>query len=123
MTIKRILVNAVLLALLVLVIIWCFRTGKAHNIILENVVVSADGIEYQPLEAVFVDLGQKPELMLADDVIVMRAMGSDLITLQVDVVDDDDNVLESRVISFALDEIGEDLRISVPIFYAKAQKK
>ena len=122
MTIKRVLVNTVLLVLLVFAIVWSFRTGKAYNIILENVAVSIDGIEYQPLEAIFVNFGQKSELMLADDIIVMRAIGS-TISMQVDVVDDDDNVLESRVISFTLDEIGEDLRINVPVFFTKAQKK
>jgi len=134
MTIKRVFVNIMLIFLLVLTIIWCFATGKAHNIILENVAITVDGVDYPPFEAIFINFGKKPKLMLAGDVIVERVVGSDL-TMQIDVVDEDDNVLESRVTSFNLTDMsaekdaeksvatGAQLRINVPVFYARAEKK
>lgn len=121
MTIKRVSVNLALFIFLVLVIVWCVRTGKAHNIILENKVIAIEGVEHQPFEAIYVSFGKAPELMLEGDIIIKRAVGT-AINLQVDVVDDDDNVLESRVVSFALEELGDSLRINVPAFYAKAGK-
>ena len=116
---KRILVNVILIALLVLTIVWCVTTGKSHNIILENTPVIVDGIEYQPLEAIYVSLGQKSELMLEGDVIIMRAIGNS-IKLKIDTVDDDDNILETRGVSLPLKDLGNDLRMSIPVFYAKA---
>ena len=122
MTIKRISINAALLLLLVLTIVWCFKTGKAYNVILENIPTSVEGLEYQPIEAAYINFGKDPILMLEGDVIVERVVGKEL-TLQIDVVDDDDKVLESRVASFTLDELGDDLRMSIPVFYARAEKK
>lgn len=120
MTTKRISVNLVLFTLLVLIIVWCVKTGKAYNIILENQAITLEGVEYQPFEAIYVSFGKKPELMLEGDIIVKRAVGT-LINLQVDVVDDDDKVLESRIVSFTLEELGDTLRVSVPVLYAKAK--
>lgn len=121
MTTKRVLVNTILLIVLVLAILWCFKTGKAHNIILENTPVILDGVEHKPFEAIYVSFGKDPKLMLEGDIIIMRAVGSK-INMKVDVVDSDDKVLESRTISFTLDDIGEKLRLNVPNFYANFGK-
>ncbi len=124
MTMKRVLINAALLIVLALTILWCFTTGKAHNIMLENLQTTSEGVEYQPFEAIYINFGNNPTLMLEGDIIIEQVKGKKL-SMQVDVVDEDDKVLETRTISFNINEITNDkneLRMNVPLFYAKAKK-
>ncbi len=120
MTIKKITVNLAWIVALALVIVWCVQTGQAHNLILDNNPVKVDGKDVPAFEAIYVHFGDDPDLMLEGDTIVKRVVGSNY-TMTVNVVDDDDNVLESKTMSFTLDDVKDTMRLSVPEYYAKAK--
>lgn len=120
---KRLFVRIILILLLAGIGFWCFVSGKAYDIVLENIPLEAGGQTYPSMEAVnaYVDKNPDPVLLLDGDRMVATAVGSHYV-LRIDVLDEDDKVLETRVYPFTIKELGESLSLNVPYAFSKGKK-
>lgn len=121
---KRLLVRLFLILLLAGIGFWCFVSGKAYDIVLENIPLEADGRTYSAMEAVnaYVDKDPDPILLLDGDRMVATAVGSRHV-LRIDVLDEDDNVLETHVYPFTMKDLGTSLSLNVPYAFSKGKKQ
>lgn len=120
---KRLFVRIILILLLAGIGFWCFISGKAYDIVLENIPLEAGGQTYPSMEAVnaYVDKNSDPILLLDGDRMVATAVGAHHV-LRIDVLDEDDKVLDTRFYPFTIDELGESLSLNVPYAFSKGEK-
>ena len=120
---RRLIIRIVLCLLLAAVGYWCFLTGKAYDIVLENVALEADGKTFPAMEAVnaYVDKDPAPILLLDGDHMVATAVGLHHV-LRIDVLDEDDKVLETRIWPFTINELGAKRSLNVPRAFALGKK-
>lgn len=121
---KRLIVRLALLLLLAGIGFWCFVSGKAYDIVLENIPLEADGQTYPALEAVnaYMDKNPEPILLLDGDRMVATAVGSHHV-LRIDVLDEDDKVLETQLYPFTIRELGASLSLNVSRAFSKGKKR
>ncbi len=119
---KHIFVNVVLVCLLVLLGVWCYSEGKTYKLILGNYAFTgSDGLEYPALEAVEVYIDkEEPVFLLEDDSATGNAMGKRH-TMVIELLDEDDNPIESRKIQFTIAELNENLEVNVAEFWLRAK--
>lgn len=123
MTKRQILVNAGIVVLLVLIAYICFITGRAYNVIVENVPVTVESVTYEPLEAVqvYIDEQAEPTYLLDGDRLVSTAMGT-IHVLTIEVLDEEDKPTETITVPFTMKELAGSPRVlNIPYFYAKAK--
>ena len=118
MTGRQIVVNAVLVAVLGLICVLCYRTGKAYDLILENVPYTVDGKEYPAQEALqaTIDNQSKPVYLLDGDKAVAVAVGLNH-ELKIEILDLDDKVTQTKVVTFSVDELGDSRTLNVARLY------
>ena len=119
---KHILVNCILVVLLIGLGAWCYTQGKTYKVILGNYAfTSADGQEHPALEAVevFID-GNDPVFLLEDDSGTGDATGRKH-TMVIELLDENDEPIESRTTTFSIAELGENLEINVAEFWLRAK--
>lgn len=122
---RRILVNACIILVLVVIGYICFSTGRAYNVIVENVPVTVEDVTYEALPAVqvFIDQAEAPTYLLDGDRMVSSAMGTTHV-LTIEILDEEDKPTETVKVPFTMKELqGTPRIINVPYFYAKAVKK
>lgn len=123
MTQRQILVNAGIVALLVIIGYICFVTGRAYNVIVENVPVTVESVAYEPLEAVqvYIDQQAEPTYLLDGDRLVSSAMGTTHVLI-IEVLNEEDKPIETLTVPFTMSELkGSPRIINIPYFYAKAK--
>lgn len=118
---KHILVNVILVTLLTLLGIWCYSQGKTYKIILGNSAFSKGGVEYPALEAVEVVIDKEEAVfLLEDDSAAGKATGKKH-TMVIDLLDENDNPIESRTVHFNINELGEKLELNVAEFWLRSK--
>ena len=118
--IKHVLVNVALVALLVLLGVWCYTQGKTYKLALDN-SAGKDGLEYPALEAAEVIIDKaEPIYMMEDDSSSGKAVGKKHVMI-IDKLDEDDKVLESRTIRFSISELNENLEINIAEFWLRGK--
>ena len=120
--IKHVLVNVALVALLVLLGVWCYTQGKTYKLALDNSAFTGkDGLEYPALEAAEVIIDRaEPIYMMEDDSSSGKAVGKKHVMI-IDKLDEDDKVLESRTIRFSISELNENLEINIAEFWLRGK--
>lgn len=121
---KRVLVNLCIVLVLAVIGYFCYITGKAYNVIVENVQFVSEGKTYVPLEAVQVTVDKQPEpvYLLDGDRLVSTVVGLSH-TLKIEILDDEDKTTETISVPFEVkDLIGPQRILNVPYFYEKALK-
>ena len=119
---KHILVNCVLVALLICLGAWCYDQGKTYKVLLGNYAFTGqDGQDYPALEAVevFID-GNDPVFLLEDDSGTGDATGRRH-TMIIELLDENDNTIESRTIQFSIADLDDDLDVNVAELWLKAK--
>lgn len=104
---RRFWVNLGLVLVLTLIAVLCYQTGKAYNIIMQNVAfTTADGVEHPALEAaqVTIDKQASPIYLLDGDRMMGTAVGNDH-TLTIEILDDEDRTTESLVVTFKVTDL------------------
>lgn len=111
---RRILVNIGLVLVLFGICVVCFLNGKAYKVVLENVPYIVDGVEQPAIEAmqVTIDPKRNPVYLLADDRMVGTAIGNSQI-LMMELLDEEDNVIETKNVEFEILDLGGHLNINV----------
>ncbi len=120
--IKHVLVNCVLVVLLILLGVWCYTQGKTYKLSLGNYAFTGqDGQEYPALEAVEVSIdGRDPVFLLEDDSGTGDATGRRH-TMIIELLDENDNTIESRTIQFSIADLDDDLDVNVAELWLKAK--
>lgn len=119
MSLKRIAIFAALIVCLVGVIYWCMTTGKAYDVILENLTVTEEGVEYPALEAVHLIIDkQDPVLMLEGDRIIGTAVGLKH-KITINLLDAQDNTIESRSFKCDVRKLGTPPSLNVAVEFVK----
>ena len=123
MTRRQLWVNAGIVALLCGICVLCYRTGKAYDLILENVPYSVEGKEYPAVEALqaTIDTQRNPVYLLEGDREVGMAVGLNH-RLKIEILDSEDKVVETRVVAFSVDELGKDRVLNVAKMFAHGKK-
>lgn len=123
---RRTLVNCGLLLVLTLLAVVCYDTGKAYDIIMQNVpYTTKDGVLQPALEAaqVTIDQQEAPIYLLEGDRMVGTAVGNEH-TLKIEILDDNDQVTETVVVKFTVKQLNKAKReLNVAELYAKAKTK
>lgn len=122
---RRVLVNLGIVLLLILISYVCFITGKAYDIIVENVPYTHEGVTYESIEAVQASLDNsrgEPIYLLDGDRLVETAIGRSHI-LKIEVLDEQDKPSETVTITFEIDDLkGSPRVLNVPYYYVKAKE-
>lgn len=124
MNTKRLLVNACIVLVLGLIGWYCYDSGKAYSVILENLPYkTADGVEHPSLEAAqaYIDTQTDPTYLLDGDRIVGTAVGK-IHSVKIEILDENDKPTETVVIAFKITDLGPKRELNVAKFYAKAKK-
>lgn len=115
---KQISVNLCLVLVLTALGWFCYQAGKTYDILLENLPyrtaeTEGTGDEQPALEAIYatVDNGKKI-LMLEGDRTVTTGSGGNH-RLKIEILDEDDNVVETREIPFSMSDLGDNPVINV----------
>ncbi len=110
---KRIIVNCCLVLALVGLGWYCYLSGKAYIVMLENLPFELHGEKRPGIEAVNVIIGDhEPVLLLEGDQIPTEASRRDKV-LQIDILDENNKVIESKRIPFSLRDLGDQPKINV----------
>lgn len=119
---KQIIINLCLVLVLTGLGWFCYQAGKTYDILLENLpyqTAGAEGIsaEQPALEAIYatVDNGKKI-LMLEGDRTMATGSGGNH-RLKIEILDEDDNVVETREIPFSRSDLGDKPAINVARAY------
>lgn len=114
MSAKRILVNLGIVLVLAAVAVYCYNAGKAYKILLENLPYTENGVEQPGIEALnaTIDDQPKPIFMLEGDRTMITAVGREH-RLKIDILDMEDNVVESKAIEFSISDLGESMSLNV----------
>ena len=121
---KRFVIRVLLVCVLAGIGTWCFFSGKAYDIVLENIPSTVNGQTVEPFEAVnaYIDTDPSPILLLDGDRMVATAIGLKH-TIRIDILDEDDNVLESRTATFTTTSLGRHMSLNVPQLFAGTSAK
>lgn len=118
--VRRIIVNTVLGALIVLLAVYCYNAGKAYTFLLENLPYELNGEQQPAFEALQVSLDQdrEPVFMLEDDRINVTGVGKTHV-LRIELLDEEDKVVETKEIPFSTMDLDESLTINVARAFAQ----
>lgn len=116
---KRIIVNVVIILCFAALAYYCYDAGKSYNVMLENLAYTVDGVEHPGIEALQVTIdGQgDPIFMLEGDQMPGTAAGKKH-ALKIEILDEDDKVVETKVVPFHILDLGDKLSINVARAYA-----
>lgn len=121
---RRLWVNLGLVLALTLIAVLCYHTGKAYNVIMQNVpFTTADGVEHPALEAaqVTIDNQTAPIYLLDGDRMVGTAVGNEH-TLKIEILDDEDKPTDTVVTTFKMTDLDEAKReLNIAKLYAIAK--
>lgn len=123
---KRILVNAAIVVVLALIGYYCYNSGRAYNLIVENLpYTAADGTEHPGIEAlqVYIDDQSAPVYLLEGDRLVATAVGKGH-TLRIEILDEEDKPIESISVPFTVAELkGTPRELNVAEYFYKGKAK
>lgn len=117
---KMFIVDLIIIAAFVALGCFCFVTGKAYDIMLENKNFVENGVTFEALEAVNVtiDAQEKPIYLLNGDMAAGNAVGLSH-TLKIDVLDESDKAIpdKTKVIKFTIKQLGTKRLLQIPKIY------
>lgn len=114
---RQILVNAVLVLAFIGLGLFCYQSGKTYNILLENLPYSVNGEERPGLEAIYAYIdGGKQNFMLDGDRTVTPGSGKKHV-LKIELLDEEDNIIDTREVSFNVTDLGENMSVNVARAY------
>lgn len=115
---KRIIVNIVIVLCFAALAYYCYDAGKAYNVLLENVAYSVDGVEHPGIEAlqVTIDGRGEPIFMLEGDRMMGVTSGKKH-TLKIEILDEEDKVVETRLVPFNMSDLGDGAAVNVARAY------
>lgn len=116
---KRIIVNIVLVLCFAALAYYCYDAGKSYTVMLENVAYTVDNVEYPGIEAmqVTIDGSGDPIYMLEGDQMPGTTTGKKH-TLKIEILDEEDKVVETKVVPFHILDLGAGQSINVARAYA-----
>lgn len=120
---KQLLVDIVLVFLLIVTGWLCYRGGKSYDILLENLPFELNAKKHPALEAAYayVDNG-KQIFMLDGDRTMASGLGMKHV-LKLELLDAEDKVIETREISFNIDDLVDGRSLNVAKAYMEAGNK
>lgn len=114
---KQIMVNICLILVLTGLGWFCYQGGKTYDILLENLAYQADDVEQPALEAIYAYLDNGRQIfMLEGDRTVAPGSGKQHV-LKIEILDGDDNVIETKEIPFTMADLGGKPAINVARAY------
>lgn len=123
---RRILVNAGIILVLTLIGSYCYYSGRAYNLIIENLpYTAADGTQHPAIEAlqVYIDNQTEPVYLLDGDRLVATTVGKGH-TLRIEILDEEDKPIESVLVPFTIDDLkGIPRELNAVEFYNKTKAK
>ncbi len=120
---KQILVNAGIVLVLAVIAYGCYITGKAYDVVVENLPYTVNGEQKPGIEALQASIdGQEPLYLLEGDRLVGTAVGLSHVMV-IEILDLDDKPIPdlTRTVNFTIEELGEKMEINVPMFYERVK--
>ncbi|MDL2267139.1 hypothetical protein LJC46_04025 [Desulfovibrio sp. OttesenSCG-928-G15] len=120
---KQLLVDSVLVCILILAGLFCYRGGKSYDILLENLPFELNAEKHPALEAAYayVDNG-KQIFMLDGDRTMASGLGMKHV-LKIELLDPEDKVIETREIPFSIEDLGDKPSLNVAKAFLEAGAK
>lgn len=117
MSTRQIFVNIGLVIVLIVLGTLFYQGGKSYDILLENLPYQVDGEEQPGLEAIYAYIdGGKQIFMLEGDQTMASGAGKSHV-LKIELLDEEDNVMETKEIAFSMSDLGQAATINVARSY------
>ncbi len=113
---RQILVNIIIVVALVALAKFCYDEGKAHDLLIDNVAYSRDGVDYEAFEAVNVRVDEigEPLYLVDGDRGVVTVPGRKHVIV-VEELDDNDKAFKTHKVSFTNKELEGQVINIVPL--------